>query len=154
VTTTCIDYHFAYSHGDVTEDIGRTRLGFVGPGVKHLGRTSETWLDHSDIRPTILALLGLKDSYQPDGAVLTEFLKTSAISRDVRAHHESLERLHEVYKEIALQSGRSRRTRSSPRHTRSRAARRPTTATTRQLRAAWGRSPRSETSWRRRCGPR
>jgi hypothetical protein len=102
---TCIDYHFAYSHGDVTEDIGRTWLGFVGPGVRHLGRTSDTWSDHADIRPTILALLGLKDSYEPDGAVLTEFLKTSAISRDMRAHHESLERLHEVYKEIAAPFG-------------------------------------------------
>ncbi len=102
---TCIDYHFAYSHGDVTEDIGRTWLGFVGPGVKNLGRTSETWSDHADIRPTMLALLGLKDSYEPDGAVLADFLQTSAISRDMRAHHESLVRLHNVYKEIAAPFG-------------------------------------------------
>src|SRR5881409_3003477 len=102
---TCIDYHFAYSHGDVTEDIGRTWLGFVGPGVKNLGRTSETWSDHADIRPTMLALLGLKDSYEPDGAVLADFLQTSAISRDMRAHHESLVRLHDVYKEIAAPFG-------------------------------------------------
>ena len=98
---TCVDYHFAWSHGDATEDIGRTWLGFVGPGVKNLGRTSDTWSDHADIRPTILALLGLKDSYEPDGAVLADFLQTSAISRDMRAHHESLVRLHNVYKEIA-----------------------------------------------------
>ena len=29
----CIDYHFAWRHGDATEDIGRTWLGMAGPGV-------------------------------------------------------------------------------------------------------------------------
>src|SRR5207247_2041795 len=56
----CIDYHFAYSHGDIQEDIARTWLGFVGPGVKHLGRTSDVWSDHADIRPTILAAPGAR----------------------------------------------------------------------------------------------
>ena len=102
---TCVDYHFAYSHGDVTEDIARTWLGFVGPGVKNLGRTSDTWSDHADIRPTILSLLGLKDSYEPDGAALVDFLDTSAVSRELRAHHESLVRLHTVYKQIAAPFG-------------------------------------------------
>jgi hypothetical protein len=102
---TCIDYHFAWSHGDATDDIGRTWLGLVGPGVKNLGQTSRTWSDHTDIRPTILALLGLKDSYEPDGAVLADFLETSAVSRDLRAHHESLVRLHEVYKDITAPFG-------------------------------------------------
>jgi len=102
---TCVDYHFAWSHGDATDDIGRTWLGIVGPGVKNLGRTSDTWSDHADTRPTMLALLGLKDSYEPDGAVLTDFLQTSAVSRDLRAHHESLVRLHEVYKQIAAPFG-------------------------------------------------
>src|SRR5438552_2023685 len=101
----CIDYHFAYSHGDATEDIGRTWLGLVGPGVQNLGRTSATWSDHADTRPTMLALLGLKDSYEPDGAVLADFLQTAAVSRDLRAHHESLVRLHEVYKDIAAPFG-------------------------------------------------
>ena len=47
----------------------------------------------------------MKDSYEPDGAVLADFLQTSAISRDMRAHHESLVRLHNVYKEIAAPFG-------------------------------------------------
>jgi len=101
----CVDYHFAWSHGDATEDIGRTWLGLVGPGVKSLGRTSATWSDHADTRPTILALLGLKDSYEPDGAVLADFLQTKAVSLELRAHHESLVRLHNVYKEIAAPFG-------------------------------------------------
>jgi hypothetical protein len=61
---TCVDYHFAWSHGDATEDTGRTRLGLVGPGVRHTGRTSKVWSDHTDIRPTMLSLVGLKDRYE------------------------------------------------------------------------------------------
>jgi hypothetical protein len=105
VGTPCVDYHFAYSHGDVTEDIGRTWLGIVGPGVKHLGRTSDVWSDHTDLRPTILALTGLQDSYEPDGTALVDFLETSAVSRDLRAHHESLVRLRALYKQIAAPFG-------------------------------------------------
>ena len=101
----CIDYHFAYSHGDIQEEIARTWLGFVGPGVKNIGRTSDVWSDHADIRPTILALLGLKDSYEPDGVALVDFLDTSAVSTDLRAHHESLVRLREVYKQVAAPFG-------------------------------------------------
>jgi hypothetical protein len=37
------------------------------PGVKHLGITSQVWSDHTDIQPTILSLLDLRDSYQTDG---------------------------------------------------------------------------------------
>ena len=37
------------------------------PGVANLGQTTRTWADHTDVRPTMLALLGLKDSYEQDG---------------------------------------------------------------------------------------
>jgi hypothetical protein len=33
-----------------------------------------TWVDHTDIRPTIMALVGLKDDYVNDGRVVTEDL--------------------------------------------------------------------------------
>ena len=36
-----------------------------------------TWADHTDIRPTIMALVGLKDDYVSDGRVLTEDLTIS-----------------------------------------------------------------------------
>ena len=101
----CVDYHFAYSHGDITNDISRTWLGIVGPGVKHLARTSDVWSDHSDLRPTILALTGLHDSYEDDGVALVDFLETSAVSRDLRAHHESLVRLRSLYKQVAAPFG-------------------------------------------------
>src|SRR4029453_15279323 len=91
----CIDYHFAWSHGDATEDIGRTWLGMAGPGVKHLGITSQVWSDHTDIQPTILSLLDLKDSYQTDGRVLNEFLENPG-----KPNGTDLNELGSIYKQI------------------------------------------------------
>jgi hypothetical protein len=102
---TCIDYHFAWSHGDATEDIGRTWLGIVGPGVENRGRTSAPWSDHTDIRATMFALLGLTDSYEEDGRPLFEFLATSALSSDFRANRDTVVKLHEVYKQISAPFG-------------------------------------------------
>jgi hypothetical protein len=102
---TCVDYHFAWSHGDATTDIGRTWLGIVGPGVKHLGQTGRTWSDHTDLRPTILALTGLKDTYQEDGVVLTSFLKPSALPKALRGDIESLSELSKVYKQVTAPFG-------------------------------------------------
>ena len=65
---------FAWNHGDFQPDITTTWLGMVGPGVTNLGIDSTTWSDHSDIRPTIIVLLGLKDDYAHDGRALTEDL--------------------------------------------------------------------------------
>lgn len=65
---------FAWNHGDVQPDITTTWLGMVGPGVDQTGIDSTTWSDHTDIRPTMLTLLGLKDDYGNDGRALTEDL--------------------------------------------------------------------------------
>jgi hypothetical protein len=97
----CVDYHFAWSHGDATEDIGRTWLGMVGPGVKRLGQTSRIWSDHTDVRPTVLALAGLRDTYEPDGRVLTQAL-TGRAARGGRG----LVALGAVYKQITAPFGR------------------------------------------------
>jgi hypothetical protein len=97
----CVDYHFAWSHGDATEDIGRTWLGMVGPGVRRLGQTSRIWSDHTDVRPTVLALTGLRDTYEPDGRVLTQAL-TGRAARGGRG----LVALGAVYKQITAPFGR------------------------------------------------
>ena len=101
----CVDFHFAWSHGDATADIGRTWLGLVGPGVRHLGQTSDIWSDHTDVRPTILALLGLHDTYLEDGRVLTEALQAGAVSQGLRQHRETLERMGAVYKQVTAPFG-------------------------------------------------
>jgi hypothetical protein len=65
---------FAWNHGDVQPEITTTWLGMVGPGVDQVGVDSTTWSDHTDIRPTLMVLLGLKDDYSHDGRALTEVL--------------------------------------------------------------------------------
>jgi len=63
---------FAWNHGDVQPDITTTWLGMVGPGIAQLGIDNTTWSDHTDIRPTLMVLLGLHDDYGHDGRALTE----------------------------------------------------------------------------------
>jgi hypothetical protein len=90
---------FAWDHGDYAAEIDTNYLGIAGPGVKHLGldgdtasqgpssagpdsgqvtvpgsSTGGTWIDETDIRPTLLYLTGLRDDYQTDGRVITEIL--------------------------------------------------------------------------------
>jgi hypothetical protein len=96
----CVDYHFAWNHGDVQDEIGNTWLGLVGPGVDRSGLDSRTWSDHTDVRPTMLALLGLRDDYTLDGRVLVDSLDSNALPQSLRAHHETLRRLGEVYKQL------------------------------------------------------
>jgi hypothetical protein len=95
-----LDAAFAWNHGYYAPEVDTTWLGLVGPGVKHLGLDGPgaafgpnssanaasglstvpevsafgTWADHTDTRPTLLALVGLKDDYVGDGRVLAEVL--------------------------------------------------------------------------------
>ncbi len=94
-----INNGFAWDHGDYAAEINTNYVGLVGPGVKHLGLdgsgpadgpnsagansgqtvvadsgTTGTWTDETDIRPTELYLLGLKDDYEHDGRVITQVL--------------------------------------------------------------------------------
>jgi hypothetical protein len=98
-----INSGFAWDHGYYAPEIDNTWLGLVGPGVAHKGvdgftagqgpssedgsnsnpqpvtslKNPGTWADHTDIRPTIMALTGLKDDYVDDGRVLVEDLTVS-----------------------------------------------------------------------------
>ena len=86
---------FSWNHGYYAPEIDTTWLGLAGPGVKKVGldgpapsagpnssgsaanghttvpQVSQhgTWVDHTDVRPTLLALAGLKDDYVTDGRV-------------------------------------------------------------------------------------
>lgn len=101
-TTPCVTEQpgFAWNHGDVNPDINVTWLGMVGPGVQHLGVDGNVWSDHTDIRPTMMELLGLKDDYIHDGRVLFEALKPSALPPAVRKNLGALIQLAQVYKQI------------------------------------------------------
>jgi hypothetical protein len=91
---------FAWNHGDFQRDITRTWAAMVGPGVKHLGRNDAVFSDHSDVRPTLLALLGLKDSYVHDGRVLSEWLERRALPSGIGQRQENFVELAEAYKQL------------------------------------------------------
>jgi hypothetical protein len=77
----CVTSGFAWNHGDIQQEIGNTWVGIVGPGVVHKGSgiDSTTWTDHTNLRPTILSLVGLKDDYTDDGHVLVQALNKKAV---------------------------------------------------------------------------
>jgi len=93
-------FGFAWNHGDVTPDITTTWLGMVGPGVLDEGIDSETWSDHTDVRPTILALVGLKDDYAHDGRVLFEDLQGWAVPPALQKNRGINMQLAQAYKQI------------------------------------------------------
>jgi arylsulfatase A-like enzyme len=99
-STVCVNPGFAWNHGNVQEEIGNTWLGIVGPGVQNRGIDSSTWTDHTDERPTMLALLGLADHYQDDGRVITEVLTDQAISKALRQNKHTTAELGAVWKQV------------------------------------------------------
>ena len=75
---------FAWNHGDVQEEIATTWVGYVGQGVQRSGINQDIWSDHTDVRPTILQLVGLKDDYVQDGRVVSEILSNRARASAVK----------------------------------------------------------------------
>lgn len=95
-----VNPNFAWNHGGVAPEINNTWLGLVGPGVKTQGINSDVWSDHTDIRPTLLALTGLQDDYQSQGRVLAEDLRGSALPSGVQDGHGAFLQLATSYKRI------------------------------------------------------
>ncbi len=91
---------FAWQHGDFQPDIVTSWLGLVGPGVLNLGVDNQTWVDHADTRPTIMALVGLQEDYTTEGRVILEDLDPGALPQSLRAHHATLIGLGKVYKQL------------------------------------------------------
>ena len=96
----CIDYHFAWSHGDIQPEIATTWVGFVGPGFANNGIDTTTWTDHTNVRPTMLTLLGLNDDYRHDGRVLTEALVKHAIPQRLFEHRNTTNELGVIYEQL------------------------------------------------------
>jgi hypothetical protein len=96
----CVDSSFAWNHGDDQTEIGNTWAAYVGPGVANDGIDSTTWTDHTDLRPTINALLGVSDSYQDDGRVVTELLTGSATPKSLHDHSKTTQQLGAIYKQV------------------------------------------------------
>jgi len=106
---TCINPAFAWNHGDIQPEIAHTWVGWVGPGVRHLG-TAGPWTDHTDVRPTMLKLLGLRDDYVHDGRVVTQILSGGRGGHDRDRRHDDdddrTEALGAAYKQLNAPFGR------------------------------------------------
>jgi hypothetical protein len=93
-----INNGFAYNHGYYSPNIDITWSSLVGPGVAARGvdgpepaagnqpsdpnstrtvpqaSTVGTWVEETDLRPTLLHLVGLRDDYPTDGRVISQVL--------------------------------------------------------------------------------
>src|SRR5256886_9003018 len=69
---------FNWNHGDISPDINVTWLGVVGPDVRNLDETCDVWTDHSDIRPTLIALTGLRDDHPDQLTPIAELIAETA----------------------------------------------------------------------------
>jgi hypothetical protein len=96
---------FAWNHGDFQQQITRTRVAMVGPGVKPLGRDDEVFTDHADVRPTIMALLGLKDDYVHEGRVVAEWMLDRALPVGIRDARENFIELAQLFKQLDAPKG-------------------------------------------------
>jgi hypothetical protein len=105
--TTCVTQPggFAWNHGDVQPQITTTWVGMVGPGVANGGQDNATWVDHTDIRTTELALLGLSDDYTPDGRLLVEHTTPAYLPAQVAADTSDFQNLAQIYKQINAPMG-------------------------------------------------
>jgi hypothetical protein len=114
-----INSSFAYDHGYYSPNIDVTWVGIAGKGAKVGGvdgpepaqgnqpsdpesthtvpQASQvgTWVEETDIRPTMLYLLGLSDDYQSDGHVITQALanvpSTLAATEQLAAGYDQIE---------------------------------------------------------------
>jgi len=88
--TACVTQQpgFAWNHGDIQPEITHIWLGMVGPGIVAQGQDNRTWSDHTDVRPTLLTLVGLSDDYQHEGRALVEKFKGWARPAAVRESEE------------------------------------------------------------------
>ena len=96
---------FAWNHGDIQDEIASTWAGYVGPGIADVGINDSTWSDHTDLRPTIMDLVGLKDDYIQDGRLVSEILTGYAVPKAVKSSGRFIV-LAETYKQLNAPFGR------------------------------------------------
>jgi hypothetical protein len=101
-----VDPRSAYNHGTLGADETTTWLGLAGPGVARRSLDAVTWVDQVDIRPTLLALTGLRDSYLHDGRVISEALQAGARPPGIRAAVAAYENVAASLKQLDAPVGR------------------------------------------------
>jgi len=97
---TCLSNGYIWLHGNFAPDINNTWAGLVGPGVVHKGVDSTTFVDHADLRPTMMTLLCLQDNYVHAGRPVLEDLQNSALPRSVVNNRAALTELGRTFKQL------------------------------------------------------
>jgi hypothetical protein len=77
----------------------------VGPGVRKQGRDDTVFSDHTDLRPTMMMLLGLRDDYVHDGRVLVEKLESGALPDALEDSRDDYVELARAFKQINATKG-------------------------------------------------
>ena len=98
-STVCVNPGFAWNHGDIQDEIANTWVGFAVRAWT-AASDNQTWTDHTNVRPTILALLGLQDDYVQDGRVLVETLEKSAVPAGLAQHDGTVKDLGKTYEQL------------------------------------------------------
>jgi hypothetical protein len=91
---------FAWNHGDDQPAIASTWQGWVGPEVRNLGVDGSLWTDHTDARPTLLALLGLHDDYTDDGRDIAQIINPMALPAAIQNDQTDYDALSAAYKQL------------------------------------------------------
>jgi hypothetical protein len=92
--------NFPWSHGNVAPIAPEGWFAMSGPGVAHLGETADILSEHADLRPTMLALLGLTDNFVHDGVVLADALQTTALPPELAGGSDAYVALARAYKNL------------------------------------------------------
>jgi len=88
-TCVAINPDVAWLRGDIALLLGGSWFGMAGPGIARRGETADILSHHADLRPTLLALVGLTDRYMHDGVVLVDALEPGALPAELAAAPET-----------------------------------------------------------------
>jgi hypothetical protein len=96
----CTYAGFAWNHGGIQAVVRQTWTGMVGPGINAVGQDHKTWTDHTDVRATMFALLGLQDDYLHDGRVVVENIDPTKLPATIANNLSAYQSLAVAYKDL------------------------------------------------------
>lgn len=103
----CTYYGYAWNHGGNAAVVRQTWTTLTGPGVKPTGIDATTWTDHTDVRATMFALLGLQDDYLHDGRVVIEDLNPASVPATISGNIAAYKTLAKAYKQLTAPFGQA-----------------------------------------------
>jgi hypothetical protein len=96
---------YAWNHGGIGAVVRQTWTSMAGPGVLPTGIDGNTWTDHTDVRATMFALLGLQDDYLHDGRVVVENLDPTKLPATISGNLAAYQQLATAYKQLTAPFG-------------------------------------------------